>query len=137
MELANYLIFNGNCREAFKHYENLLGGRIEFTITYGEGPAGEHKPPPEMADRIMHVRMRVDGQALMGSDAHADYEKPQGNWVSLSVDSTADAERIYKGLADGANVIMPLQKTFLAEKFGMLIDRFGTPWMVNCEAKSK
>ena len=137
MEIASYLIFNGNCREAFNHYEKLLGGKIEFSLTYGEAPMGDHKPPTEMLDKIIHVRMRVDGQVLMGSDAHADYEKPQGNWVSLSVDSTADAERIYNGLSGGANVIMPLQKTFWAEKFGMLIDRFGTPWMVNCEAKPK
>ena len=135
MEIASYLIFNGNCREAFKHYEKLLGGKIEFSLTYGEAPMGDHKPPPEMLDKIIHVRMRVDGQVLMGSDTHGDYQKPQGSWVSLSVQDPAEAERIYKGLSDGATVMMPLGPTFWAEKFAMLTDRYGTPWMVNCEKK--
>lgn len=139
MELANYLIFNGNCEAAFKHYEKLLGGKIEFIMRFGEAPpdaCGGQAPPAETREKIMHVRMLVDGKALMGSDAPPGrYEKPQGNWVSLSVDSTAEAERIYNGLKDGATVIMPLDKTFWAEKFAMLVDRFGTPWMINCEGR--
>jgi PhnB protein len=141
MELANYLTFNGNCETAFKHYEKLLGGKIDFTMRWGEAPpeaCGGAAPAPEMRDKVMHTHLRVGQWSLMGSDAPAGhYEKPQGNWVSLSVDNAAEAERVYKGLSDGANVIMPLGQTFWAEKFGMLVDRFGTPWMVNCEAKAK
>ncbi|HYC46685.1 MAG TPA: VOC family protein [Burkholderiales bacterium] len=137
MELANYLNFDGTCEAAFKHYEKLLGGKIEFMMRFGEGPpeaCGDL--PAEARDKIMHVRMRLGQWALMGSDApHGRYEKPQGNWVSLSVDSAAEAERIYKGLSDNAKIVMPLDKTFWAEKFGMLVDRFGTPWMINCEAE--
>ena len=133
MELAPYLIFNGDCEAAFRSYEQLLGGKIEMMMTHGESPmAGE--TPPGWKDKIMHVRMMVRGQALMASDAPPGrYEKPQGSWVSLSVDSTADAERIFKAFADGGTVVMPLEKTFWAERFGMCVDRFGTPWMVNCE----
>ena len=133
MELAPYLIFNGDCEAAFRSYEQLLGGKIEMMMTHGESPmAGE--TPPGWKDKIMHVRMMVRGQALMASDAPPGrYEKPQGSWVSLSVDSTADAERIFEAFADGGTVVMPLEKTFWAERFGMCVDRFGTPWMVNCE----
>ena len=141
MDIASYLIFNGNCEAAFKHYEKLLGGKIEFMMRFGEAPpdaCGGNAPPPEQRDRIMHVHMMVDGKSLMGSDAPpGHYEKPQGNWVSVSVKDPAEAERIYNGLSDGAKVIMPLGQTFWAEKFAMLFDRYGTPWMVNCEAKSK
>ena len=139
MELASYLIFDGNCEAAFQHYEKLLGGKIEFMMRFGEGPPDACGDlPADARDKIMHVRMTLGRWALMGSDAPAGrYEKPQGNWVSLSVDSTAEAERIYKGLSDNANIVMPLDKTFWAEKFAMLIDRFGTPWMINCEGKSK
>ena len=102
-------------------------------MTYGESPTAA-ETPPEHRDRIIHVRMKVRGQTLMGSDAHGGrYEKPQGTWVSLSVDSAADAERVYKGLSENGSTVMPLQKTFWAERFGMCVDRFGTPWMVNAE----
>ena len=100
MEIAPYLIFDGNCKAAFQSYEQLLGAKIEFMMTYGESPAAA-ETPPQLKDNIIHVRMTVRGQTLMGSDAHGGrYEKPQGTWVSLSVDSAADAERIFKGLSE-------------------------------------
>ena len=133
MEIAPYLIFDGNCKAAFQFYEQLLGAKIEFMMTYGESPAAA-ETPPQLKDNIIHVRMTVRGQTLMGSDAHGGrYEKPQGTWVSLSVDGAADAERIFKGLSENGSTVMPLGKTFWAERFGMCIDRFGTPWMVNAE----
>ena len=136
MELANYLIFNGNCEAAFKQYEKLLGGKTEFLMRFGEAPEGCGDTSAEWRDKVMHVRMTVGKWALMGSDAPAGrYQKPQGNWVSLSVDSAADAERIYKDLSDNATIMMALDKTFWAEKFAMLIDRYGTPWMINFEGK--
>ena len=85
---------------------------------------------------ILHIRMNVRGQALMGSDAHGGrYDKPQGTWTSLSVDSAADGERIFKALAEKGSTMMPYQKTFWAEGFGMCVDRFGIPWMINADNK--
>jgi PhnB protein len=135
MEIAPYLIFNGDCRTAFNFYEQLLGGKIEFSMTYGESPAAGESSP-DMKDKIIHVRLNVRGQTLMGSDAHGGrYEKPQGTWVSLMVDNAADAERIFKGLSENGSTVMALQKTFWAEAFGMCVDRFGMMWMVNAENK--
>ena len=135
MEISPYLIFNGNCKAAFKFYEQLLGGKIDFIMTYGESPAAA-ETPPEIRKNIIHVRMTVRGQTLMGSDAHSGrYERPQGVWVSLNVDSATEAERIFKGLSENGSTVMPLAKTFWAERFGMCVDRFGALWMVNAENK--
>ena len=135
MELSPYLIFNGNCEAAFRLYEQLLGGRIELMMRNGESPMA-NETPPELKDKILHVRMLVRGQALMGSDAPPGrFEKPQGAWVSLSVDSTSEAERVFKALADGGSTVMPLEKTFWAEAFGMVTDKFGIKWMINCEKR--
>jgi PhnB protein len=135
MQINPYLIFNGNCREAFSFYERVLGGKIDFSMTYGESPAPGEAPAAHR-DRIMHARMSVRGQTLMGSDAHGGrYDKPQGAWISVSVDSAAEGERIFKALSENGSTVMAFQKTFWAEGFGMCIDRFGTPWMVNAENK--
>jgi PhnB protein len=134
MQVNPYLNFNGQCAEAFGFYEQLLGGKIEAMMTFGESPmAGEM--PRESHSRILHARLVVDGQVLMGSDAPPEmYAKPQGLYVSLNVETSADGQRIFQALADNWTVIMPFEKTFWAAGgFGMLVDRFGTPWMVNCE----
>ncbi|MBI4219904.1 MAG: VOC family protein [Chloroflexi bacterium] len=134
MKFNPYLNFNGQCREAFRFYERVLGGKIESMMTFGETPAAGQMPPG-WKDKIMHARMVVGDQALMASDAPPDrYEKPQGLWVSLNIERPADAERIFKALTDGGAVRLPFEKTFWAAGgFGMVVDRFGTPWMVNCE----
>jgi PhnB protein len=134
MQLNPYLNFNGQCAEAFRFYEQVLGGKIEAMFTHGESPiAGE--VPPHWHDMILHARLVVGDQALMGSDSPPEhYAKPQGLYVSLNVDEPADAERIFHALAKGGTVTMQFEKTFWAAGgFGMLTDRFGTPWMVNCE----
>ena len=133
MKINAYLNFNGQCAEAFRTYERVLGGKITFIQTHGDSPmAGQ--TPPEMRDAVMHVRLEVDGQVLMGSDVPPEYfEKQQGMSVAIHVDDPAEAQRVFDGLAEGGHVTMPLQKTFWAGRFGMLRDRFGTPWMVNCE----
>jgi PhnB protein len=134
MQVNPYLNFNGQCAEAFRFYEQVLGGKIETMMTHGESPiAGE--VPPEWHERIMHARLVVGDQVLMASDSPPEYyEKPQGLSVALNVDSPADAERIFHALAEQGTVKMPFEKTFWAAGgFGMLVDRFGTPWMVNCE----
>lgn len=133
MELNPYLTFNGQCEAAFRFYEKCLGGKIEMMMTHGNSPIAE-QVPASWRDKIMHVRMVAGGKVLMGSDAPPDrYQKPQGFSVSLSVAEPAEAERIFKALAEGGTAQMPLQETFWALRFGALVDRFGIPWMVNCE----
>lgn len=134
MRLDPYLIFDGHCEAAFKFYEQCLGGTIEAMMRFGEAPeCGD--VPPEFRDRIMHARYVVDGQVLMASDTTPQYphEGIKGCSISLNVDSVAEAERIFNALADRGSVQMPLDKTFWAARFGMCTDRFGVPWMINCE----
>jgi PhnB protein len=136
MQIASYLLFDGTCGEAFRFYERVLGGKIDFIQTHGESPMRD-QAPPDFLDKVMHVHMTVGDQILMGSDAPpGHFEKPQGFSVSLGIDDPAEAERVFNGLAEGAKVTMPLQKTFWADLFGMLVDRYGTPWMVNCQQGS-
>ena len=133
MQLTPYLNFNGQCAEAFRFYESVLGGKITFFQTHGDSPMAE-QTPPEMKDYVIHVRLEVDKSVLMGSDAPPSvYEKPQGNLVSIGVKSVAEGERIFKALSENGRVSMPFGSTFWSPGFGMLVDRFGTPWMVNSE----
>jgi PhnB protein len=132
MQLSPYLNFNGQCEAAFKFYERVLGGKIEAMITYAGTPAEEHAPP-ELRNKILHARLIVGSDALMGSDAPPDrYDAPKGFSVSLQIDDPADAERIFHALTENGIVQMPIQQTFWADRFGMLVDQFGVAWMVNC-----
>jgi PhnB protein len=134
MELSTYLTFNGQCEAAFKFYEKCLGGKIEMMMTHAQSPMAD-QVPANWRDKVMHVRMRVGGdKVLMGSDAPPEhYEKPQGFSVSFSVAKPEEAEHVFKALSEGGTVRMPLQQTFWAVRFGTLVDKFGVPWMVNCE----
>ena len=133
MELSPYLNFNGQCAEAFRFYERVLGGKIVMMQTHGETPMKD-QVPPDWRDKVIHVRLEVGKHAIMGSDAPQEhYAAPQGLYVSISVPSRPDGERIFNELAAGGQVTMPFEKTFWSPGFGMLTDRFGTPWMVNCE----
>ena len=135
MQISTYLAFDGQCAAAFKLYEKVLGGKIEMMMTNGESPMADTVPAARR-DRIMHARLVAGQHVLMGADApEGYYEGNKGFSVSIGVEDTAEAERIFNGLAEGGAVRMPLQKTFWAVAFGMVIDRFGIPWMVNCEAK--
>lgn len=133
MRVSPYVMFNGKCREALKFYEQLLGAKILFSMTFGESPAKEQMPP-ETYDLIIHATLSIGDQLLMASDAPPDrYEAPRGVYISLHLNDIAEGERIFKALSDGGKVQMPFEKTFWAERFGMCVDRFGVPWMVNCE----
>jgi len=133
LQLNPYLIFNGQCEAAFKFYEKCLGGKIEATMTHGDSPMSQ-QVPEEWRKKIMHARMTVGDVVLMGSDAPPDhYQAPQGFSLSIGAKDPAEAERIFNELAQNGKVQMPLQKTFWAVRFGMVVDRFGIPWMVNCE----
>ena len=133
MKLNPYLGFDGECEAAFNFYEQCLGGKIIMKMTYGESPMVK-QTPPELRDKIMHVTLTVGDFELMGSDAPPHMvEKPQGFHVNLQFDNVAEAERVYHALAENGTVTMPLQETFWSASFVMLVDRFGTPWMSNCE----
>lgn len=134
MQLNPYLTFDGQCEAAFRFYAQCLGGEIAALSTFGETPACDHVPP-EFHDKIMHARLLLGDQVLMGSDttpAHP-YEGIKGCAIALNVATTAEAERIFHALAAAGTVQMPLGETFWATRFGMLVDRFGVSWMINCE----
>lgn len=145
MQFNPYLNFDGTCAEAFAFYAKVFGGRIVHQSTFGEIPPTEEMPPlPESAKgRIMHVHLQVGAQSLMGSDTMpvapgqdpascgGGYRKPQGLWVSIQAANAAEGHRVFDALAAGGAVAMPFAKTFWSEGFGMVTDRFGTPWMVN------
>ncbi|WP_332671685.1 VOC family protein [Aromatoleum sp.] len=134
MRLNPYLMFDGQCEAAFKFYEQCFGGKLEAMLPYSDSPeCGDI--PPESRDRIMHACLVIDGQKLMGSDTTPQYphEGIKGCSVTLNVDSIAEAERLFNALSENGSVMMTLEKTFWAVRFGMCTDRFGVPWMINCE----
>ena len=132
LKLNPYLNFNGNTRIAFEFYSRLLGGKLDMQ-TFGESPMAD-QTDPDWRDKIVHARLTIGDAVLMASDApDGRYQQPQGMMVSLQVDTAAEADRIFTALAEGGEVSMPIQETFWAERFGMCVDRFGIPWMVNCE----
>jgi PhnB protein len=134
MQLNAYLLFNGDCEAAFQFYAKVLGGKIEAMMPHTGTPA-EPFVPAEWRNKILHARMTVGEAVLMASDAPPGrYSKPQGFSVSTNVKDPAEAERIFKALSEGGTITMPFEKTFWAERFGMATDRYGIPWMVNCES---
>jgi PhnB protein len=132
MQVNPYLTFNGQCEEAFTFYAQCLGGKIESMMHHAGSPA-EAQTPPDWLDKILHARLNVGGSILMGSDAPpGNYQSTQGSFAHLAVEDPDEAERVFHAFAEGGRVIMPIGQTFWAKRFGMLVDRFGIPWMVNC-----
>ena len=131
LQLDTYLFFDGNCADAMRFYERTLGGKLQL-LTHAESPMAAQTPPGS-ANRIMHARLELDGRLLMASDSMVGqpYERMKGFSLSLIYPTVAEAQRMFAALAEGGQVTMPIAKTFWAEAFGMLVDRFGTPWMVN------
>jgi PhnB protein len=133
MQLNPYLMFNGQCEAAFRFYEKVLGGKIETVMTYAGSPMAD-QTLPEWRNKVMHACLQIGDKILMGSDPSPGHFEPmKGFSVTLSIDDPGEAERIFHALSENAVVRMPIQKTFWAARFGMLVDQFGTPWMVNCE----
>jgi PhnB protein len=134
MSVNPYLIFNGQCAEAMRFYERALGGRLERMMTFAEMP--DANIPPGSGERIMHARMQVGDSVIMASDSMPGmaYEGMHGFSISVSYATAAESRRVYDALAPGGKVTMEFQKTFWSEGFGMLVDRYGTPWMVNTES---
>ena len=131
MKLSPYLNFNGNCRAAFQFYEQNLGGKITFMMTHAEAPAGQ-SGTPEWGSAILHAHMTIGDSQLMASDVPPDRHQPMRSaYLSLELANTVEAERVYAALEKDGQVIMPLQETFWAFRFGMLRDQFGVLWMIN------
>jgi PhnB protein len=132
VQIQPYVTFDGKCAEAFKTYQKILGGKLEM-MKNGESPVAD-QTPADQRDRILHAKLDLGDAVLMGSDAPPQYfTQPGGFTVSIGLKDTAEGERIFRALAEGGSVKMPFAKTFWAERFGMCVDRFGIPWMVNCE----
>lgn len=133
MQINPYVIFDGQCREAFAAYEKCLGGKARL-MSYAEAPPTDG--PKQPADRIMHAHLEAQGAVLMGSDGPGGDAPKESVWVSLTVEAVEEAERIFRELSEGGRVMMPIGETFWALRFGMLTDRFGVSWMVNCSRPS-
>ena len=132
MQISPYLSFNGQCEEAFNFYAQCLGGHVGAIFRYAGTPLAD-QVPADWQDKVMHGSVTVGQQELMGGDVGpGSYEATKGFTLSIQIKSTADAERIFHELANHGRVVLPLEKTFWAERFGMLVDRFGVPWQVNC-----
>lgn len=131
-QLNAYLFFDGNCADAMHFYERVLGGKIEMMMKHAQSPVADQAPAGS-ADRILHAALRLGDQMLLASDAMAGqaYEGMKGFSVSFSCPAAAEAKRVFDLLAEGGQVTMPMDRTFWAEAFGMLVDRFGTPWIIN------
>lgn len=130
MQFIPYLDFDGQCREAFDFYAKVFKGNITYRTTYGESPiAGEM--PKETHGRIMHNTLESSGGVLMGADGPPGNQNSRG-CVNITVDRETEAERVFEALAEGGQVTMPIAETFWAKRFGMLTDRYGKAWMVNC-----
>jgi len=128
-DLAPYIHFDGNCREAIDFYVDTLGATVVDSMTYGEAPGAQ--APEGERDWIVYASLLIGDRPLMMSDAPGQFqEKRQGFNVSIGVESEEEAERIYAAFKEGGTVRMELQETFFAKRFAMVTDRFGTPWML-------
>jgi PhnB protein len=127
VKLYTQLNFGGNCEEAFRFYETNLGGQITMMMSQRQAPDA----PRGASDAIIHARMNIGETVLIANDVPASvFQRMRSVYLYLSVDSTAEAERIHKLLADGGEVYMPMEETFYATRFSMLRDRFGVSWSI-------
>jgi PhnB protein len=134
MKWNAHLSFDGRCAEAFALYERALGGRTTFVLKYGDSPLAE-RTPADFRDKVLHGTFARGDLVLTGADVLPDqYRKPEGTWLLLHVDEPAEADRVFAALADGGSVHLPIAETFWARRFGMVVDPFGTPWIVQCSS---
>jgi PhnB protein len=128
MRLTTYVNFAGRCADAFRYYEQRLGGAVTMMMTHAQSP-GPSQVPPEWKDAVLHARIRVGGTELLGADI-PNAQPMRSAYLTLNVDSDEEAERIYAALSSGGKVLMPLQETFFASRFGQVQDQFGINWMI-------
>ena len=132
MSFSSHLMFNGECETAFRFYAECFGGTIATMLSYGQSPLAA-QAPPEWQAKILHATLQAGDATLAGVDPMpGSYVRPQGFFVLLEPKSVAEAERIFAALAEGGTVSMPLAPTFWASRFGVVTDRFGIPWEINC-----
>lgn len=132
MQTQVHLNFNGDCDDALTFYERALGAKRTFSHSWGDSPMAKDAPKG-FENKIMHAVIRIGDQDVMAADSPPGrYERPSGFSMSLNVKTPKEADKIFTALSEGGEVTMPLQETFWAQSFGMLTDKFGTPWMVNC-----
>jgi PhnB protein len=129
MQLTTYLNYGGNCEEAFRFYEQHLGAKIRFLMRHGETPDGS-QAGPQWKDKVLHATLAIGGTELLGADVES-YQPMRSAYLTLTVESSAEADRIYAVLSDGGDIFMPMAETFFAHRFAMLRDRFGTSWMLH------
>jgi PhnB protein len=130
MRLHTYLNYGGNCEAAFRFYEQHLGGTITLLMRHGENPDAR-RIGGDWSDKVLHARMTLGGTDLSGADIPPDRFQPMRSaYLTLTLDTDAEAERVYALLSDGGQIFMPMEKTFFASRFAMLRDRFGTSWML-------
>jgi len=128
MKMNTYVNFAGRCADAFRFYERHLGGKIGMMMTNGQAPEPARVNPAQK-DAVLHARISIGGTELMGADIPSA-EPMRSAYLSLGVESDAEAERVFAALSDGGEVFMPMQETFFATRFGQLRDRFGINWMI-------
>ncbi len=131
VRFENYLHFDGRAKEALAFYQSIFGGELAV-MTWGDSPLPD-RPGDPPADHVMHGRLGMGGWSIMACDQPGPYERPQGFRVAVGVGSVPEARRIFDALAAGGETVMPFQETFWSPGFGMVNDRFGTPWLVNSE----
>ena len=133
MKVISNLVFKGECREAFDFYARVLGGEVTAMFRFGDAP-GEAIVGDGWRDRIMHAWMDIGDQSIMGCDAPPAIQQEMGGFsVSVHLTDPAEARRIFDGLAEGGRIATPLEETFWSPAFGLLTDRYGTPWMINTQ----
>jgi PhnB protein len=127
-----HLHFDGRCKEALEFYSAGLGGKVTYSLTWGESPAAKDAPPG-WADKILHAGFEFHGQVLSADDAPPGISAPpQGFEIAVSSPDVEAARKVFQALAQGGTIRMPFAKTFWSPGFGMVTDRFGVPWTVNC-----
>ena len=134
MSMSFHIDFNGQCQEAFQYYSQNLGGKIDTMLQFKDSPVSSTVPEAQQ-DWIVHANISIDGVELAGADLAPDqYQKPKGFYVLLSVDSEQEVKSIFASLALGGDILFALQKTFWSPCYGIVVDRFGVPWKINCRA---
>ena len=129
MEASTYLNFDGQCEEAFAFYARTFGGKVETLMRWGDMPGGPSTPG--MEKKVMHAHLKIGDTAILAADSPPDRKVAHSGFnVTIGVDSTPEAERVFAALSDGGNVTMPIAETFFAHRFGMVTDRYGIPWMI-------